>query len=122
MKQEFEVLEVTESRMRLKPPKQGCGSCSLNSSCGTGILDKYFNKPLYVPLQIGAKVGSKINLEILDKTLFQHAFVLYILPLLALFLSAILSAIFYPNQEGLQIVLSLFFFAISLLLIIIFRR
>jgi sigma-E factor negative regulatory protein RseC len=110
MKQEFEVIEVENMRMRLAQPKQGCNHCSLNSGCGVGILGKYLSKPLYVSLQQGIKAGDSVSLEISNKTLFQHAFFLYILPLLVLFLVVFLAE-YYSLREPWQVGLGLLSFS-----------
>ena len=65
MKQEFEVIEVENMRMRLAQPKQGCNHCSLNSGCGVGILGKYLSKPLprsNPPNKIASMAKAKPNL------------------------------------------------------------
>ena len=54
------------------------------------------------PLQNGVKAGDMITLEISSKELFFRASQLYLMPLLALFVGASISNIFYPANDVIQ--------------------
>jgi len=82
----------------------GCNSCSSKNACGTGVLSGLFSSfSLFKkPLQNGVKAGDMITLEISSKELFLRASQLYLMPLLALFVGASISNIFYPANDVIQ--------------------
>jgi sigma-E factor negative regulatory protein RseC len=68
----------------------GCGNCSSKGGCGIGSSDKAedggmrFNRPL----EDGVMVGDHVTVVISTKLLFSNAFILYILPIIMLFIGA----------------------------------
>ena len=81
MKEQFEVIALENQTMTLKVNRSGgCHSCSAN------YFDHYsvFNKPI----QSGVAVGDFVTLEISSAELFSRAFMLYIFPILALFVGS----------------------------------
>lgn len=102
MKEKFEVIEVDNEVMTLKVNRAGgCHSCSANSSCGTGILAQYFNRysEFNKPVQSGVSVGDFVTLEVASSVLFLRAFMLYIFPILALFVGSYAGMSGYPDTE-----------------------
>jgi sigma-E factor negative regulatory protein RseC len=105
MKEDFQVVEITHDSMTIKSNREvGCNSCSSKNACGTGVLSGLFSSfSLFKkPLQNGVKVGDMITLEISSKELFLRASQLYLMPLLALFVGASISNIFYPANDVIQ--------------------
>ena len=105
MKEDFQVVEITHDSMIIKSNREvGCNSCSSKNACGTGVLSGLFSSfSLFKkPLQNGVKVGDMITLEISSKELFLRASQLYLMPLLALFVGASISNIFYPANDVIQ--------------------
>ena len=105
MKEDFQVVEITHDSMIIKSNREvGCNSCSSKNACGTGILSGLFSSfSLFKkPLQNGVKAGDMITLEISSKELFLRASQLYLMPLLALFVGASISNIFYPTNDVIQ--------------------
>ena len=105
MKEDFQVVEITHNSMIIKSNREvGCNSCSSKYTCGTGILSGLFSSfSLFKkPLQNGVKAGDMITLEISSKELFLRASQLYLMPLLALFVGASISNIFYPANDVIQ--------------------
>ena len=120
MKEDFEVIEITRDSMTIKADRQsGCNSCSSNSACGTGVLSDLFSSfSLFKrPLQKGVKAGDTITLEISSKELFLRASQLYLMPLLALFVGAYLSNLFFPSNDIVQTLVGLSSLAASLVLL-----
>jgi len=65
--------------------KSSCGSCSVNKTCGTGIISKYFSpKTIEFSIKntINAKVGDAIIVGINERVFLLGSFLMYILPLL----------------------------------------
>ena len=105
MKEDFQVVEITHNSMIIKSNREvGCNSCSSKNACGTGVLSGLFSSfSLFKkPLQNGVKAGDMITLEISSKELFLRASQLYLMPLLALFVGASISNIFYPENDVIQ--------------------
>ncbi len=73
--------------------QSSCSSCSSSSSCGTSTLAKVFgSRPFRVEVTnpLGAKVGEQVTIAVSESGLMMGAALLYLIPLLALFLSALL--------------------------------
>jgi sigma-E factor negative regulatory protein RseC len=72
-------------------PQSGCGSCASASGCGTATLARLFgNRASRVMVEdpLGAQVGQEVTIAIAETRLVSGAARLYLLPLLAFFLSA----------------------------------
>ena len=120
MKEDFEVIEITRDSMTIKADRQsGCNSCSSKSACGTVVLSDLFSgfSLFKRPLQKGVKAGDTITLEISSKELFFRASQLYLMPLLALFVGAYLSNLFFPSNDIVQTLVGLSSLAASLVLL-----
>lgn len=73
--------------------KTSCGSCSINKTCGTGIISTYFKpKTIVFNLEntIGAKIGDTIIVGINERVFLFGSFLMYILPLLFILCFAVL--------------------------------
>lgn len=106
MKEKFEVIEIENTTMVLKVNRSsGCHSCSASAGCGTGILASAFGHATTFnkPLEPGVAVGDYITMQISSSELFYRAFQLYMLPLLALFMGALIGAELFPKNELWQI-------------------
>jgi sigma-E factor negative regulatory protein RseC len=71
--------------------KSGCSGCS-ESSCGTSVLANFFGQrtPLYrASNEVGAKVGDRVVVGMDESALFKGTLLLYLFPLLLLFVGAI---------------------------------
>jgi sigma-E factor negative regulatory protein RseC len=96
----------------------GCHSCSASSGCGTGILANYFDHytNFNKPVQNGVSVGDFVTLEISSSELFSRAFMLYIFPILALFVGSYTGMSLFPATELWQISFGILGFIAALLL------
>ena len=71
--------------------KSSCSGCS-ESSCGTSVLANFFGQktPLYrAHNEAGAKVGDRVVVGMNESALFQGTLLLYLFPLLLLFVGAL---------------------------------
>lgn len=69
-----------------------CGGCESSSSCGTSAFSKVVgNRSFRVEAKnaLGAKVGDRVILSVSERGLMRGAALLYLVPLLALMLSAL---------------------------------
>ena len=120
MKEQFEVIKVENETMTLKVNRSDtCQSCSANNSCGTGILANYFDhySVFNRPSQDGTIVGDFITLEVPSSELFSRAFMLYILPLIMLFVGGYFGMLLFPSNELLQILLSFIGFLFAFVIV-----
>ncbi|MCO7225471.1 SoxR reducing system RseC family protein [Pleionea sp. CnH1-48] len=72
--------------------KSGCASCDVNQTCGTGLLSQILGRRAFytrIPNTLNAKVGEQVLVSIPEKGLLLGSFVLYLLPLLFLFATAL---------------------------------
>lgn len=90
-----------------------CSSCSSQKSCGTGIVSKAVgNKSLHWHLltQKAVKEGQVVEIGLPEKSLLQSAAVVYLVPLFALILGALLGswwlAPLFGGGEGIVILSS----------------
>lgn len=70
----------------------GCSSCSAGSRCGTGMLSGILGKRrnlLRIPDHLGLQVGEQVILGTVPGQLVKAAVITYLLPLLAMVMSAI---------------------------------
>ena len=119
MKEQFEVIALENETMTLKVNRSGgCHSCSASSGCGTGILANYFDHYTVFnkPLQDGVTVGDFVTLEISSSELFSRAFMLYIFPILALFIGSYIGLGLDSENELWQISFGITGFISALLL------
>lgn len=119
MKEQFEVIALENDSMTLKVNRSsGCHSCSASGGCGTGILANYFDhySTFNKPMQSGVSVGDFVTLEISSAELFSRAFMLYIFPILALFVGSYIGMSLYPETELWQISFGVVGFVCALLL------
>lgn len=71
--------------------KSSCSGCS-ESSCGTSVLANFFGQrtPLYrASNEVGAKVGDRVVVGMDESALFKGTLLLYLFPLLFLFVGAV---------------------------------
>lgn len=74
--------------------KTTCGGCQLNDDCGTGAVAKAFSpktEQLVLRCQQSAKVGQKVKLGIPENHLLAASGLVYLLPLLVMIATALLS-------------------------------
>ena len=73
--------------------KAACGQCSANKGCGTSVLSKVLGNKLSKMKainKINAKVGDEVEVGLNESSLLKGAFMTYTIPLLFLFVFALL--------------------------------
>ncbi|WP_157981106.1 SoxR reducing system RseC family protein [Aliidiomarina haloalkalitolerans] len=94
----------------------GCGGCKQQNVCGAGVLAKALPNRrglLDVWLQEPPTVGSQVELLLPEKAMMQFSVLLYLIPLLSLFIGAWFGYWLVPSHEGASIALGLLAFALS---------
>lgn len=72
--------------------RSSCGGCSINGACGTSLLERWLGRRpphLLAANTIGARPGEPVVVGIPAATLPQAAAIVYLLPLLTLFLGGL---------------------------------
>ena len=83
--------------------KSACGLCGQTRGCGNSIWGKLFahqSTAFKAQNRINAKVGQSVIVGINESALLKSALLLYILPLVTLFLGALLATKFNPNDAS----------------------
>lgn len=84
--------------------KSACSGCQANRTCGMKVLDKLGSEVRY-DLQIAIEqpliVGQRVELGIPEASLLRSALLVYILPLLTLFVGASVLNQFFPGDLSL---------------------
>jgi len=82
--------------------KSVCGQCSASKGCGTSVLSKVIGNKLSKMKainKINAQVGDEVVVGLNEKSLLKGAFMIYMLPLLFLFLFSLLGKIVSDNLQ-----------------------
>ncbi|ORU92767.1 MAG: hypothetical protein A6F72_05395 [Cycloclasticus sp. symbiont of Poecilosclerida sp. N] len=95
MIEETAIVQAVDERSIkvLTTQRSGCHKCSESSLCSTSILSRFFaDKEIELTLftDLSLKVGDKVLLGIEEKVLMRLTFLIYFIPLCALFVFAIL--------------------------------
>lgn len=80
--------------------KSACGQCSANKGCGTSVLSKVIgNKLTKIKAinNINAQVGDEVVIGLNEQSLLKGAFVVYMLPLILLFLFSFVGQLVSDN-------------------------
>jgi sigma-E factor negative regulatory protein RseC len=83
--------------------KSACGLCGQTRGCGNSIWGKLFahqSTAFKAQNRINAKVGQSVIVGINESALLKSALLLYILPLVTLFLGAILATKINPSDAS----------------------
>lgn len=83
--------------------KSACGLCGQTRGCGNSIWGKLFahqSTAFKAQNRINAKVGQSVIVGINESALLKSALLLYILPLVTLFLGALLATKINPNDAS----------------------
>lgn len=96
--------------------KSACGQCSANKGCGTSVLSKVIgNKISKIKAinNINAQVGDEVVVGLNEQSMLKGAFMVYMLPLILLFLFSIVGQLISDNLQMHNSELLVIFFAIS---------
>ena len=92
--------------------ESGCGGCQSESTCGTSTLARLFsmgNQPLLkLPNDIKARPGDQVELALEGHSLINQAFMAYGLPLVGLFIGALLALWLWPNSGDISTIMGSF--------------
>lgn len=94
IEQKATVINRDEHQVWVQAERQStCGQCQARKGCGTGMLAKHVGKrfsTLSVATDESVEIGQEVTVAIPEQALLSGAFMMYILPLLLLFVAAAL--------------------------------
>jgi len=102
IKQQATVVEVDDDIVWLAAQRQStCSQCQVKSGCGTGLLEKHVGKRfsrIAVEKKNDVVIGQQVELGIPEESLLQGAFLMYIMPLILLFVFSGIAQLFHWNE------------------------
>ncbi len=102
IKQKAGVVSVDDNTVWLDVEREStCSSCAVKQGCGTGMLAKHVGQRfsrVAVNKEYEVYAGQQVQLAIAEDRLLHGAFLLYILPLIFMFVSAILARLVMASE------------------------
>jgi positive regulator of sigma E activity len=120
MKKQLVVISKTPETITLESTDKGCNSCSSKGVCGVGVLSKLTNKTI-TQKNNGEQVGDLLELEINNNEFIKNSLLLYIFPIVALFLGSNIAGFYFPENTFYQAIISILFL-ITAFLVLKFKR
>lgn len=87
--------------------KTSCSSCQVNSTCGTGLVNKAFGEKSFItPLKntLNANINDQVELGIDENLVVKASFLVYLLPLLSMMLGMLGWSWFKPQASELSLI------------------
>lgn len=84
----------------------GCQGCNLSAGCGTGSLGRLLGhrqKPFLIPNRLNLKTGDKVIVGMPENAYVQAGFLIYLLPLVCLFVFTIVADSLFGSVDGLNV-------------------
>ena len=99
IEEEAVVTQLEDNQAWLKRLHSGgCSGCVQQTTCGTSVVSKLLPKREFaVDNDMTLKVGDKVTVAVDDSQLLFSSFLLYLLPLLVMILTVILSNTLLPT-------------------------
>lgn len=98
----FAVVEVDRT--------SGCQACELKAGCGTGSLGRllgFKQKPFSVKNELNLRPGDRVILALAEKSFVLAGFLVYLLPLMSLFVFAIVTEVWLAAGDTLTVLAAL---------------
>lgn len=115
-----EVISVKGHQALLQTERKStCQSCEVKSGCGTSTIAKVVGKrssQIVVENTLDLHPGDRVVVAIQETALVQGSLLVYFLPLLLMLTGGIMAELLWSN-EGTTILVSIFSFAFSILVV-----
>lgn len=102
IEQKATVIRSNESTIWLQAERQStCDSCQVKKGCGTGLLSEHVGRRfsiIAVPKKQAVQPGQQMNVSISEEALLQGAYMMYLLPILFMFVGAGISRFMWANE------------------------
>lgn len=113
------VKNIQGNRVIVEVLRQGCQGCEISGACGTGSLGRLFGfrpKPISIPNELFLKKGDKVIIGLPEKSYVLSSFLIYLFPLLSMFLFSIIVDVLFGSVDGLNVLAALAGLIIGLLI------
>ncbi|NQY26610.1 MAG: SoxR reducing system RseC family protein [Piscirickettsiaceae bacterium] len=101
IEQSAKVISCNEETVSLEVEREStCSACKVRQGCGTAMLAEHVGKRfshITVPKTGDVNVGQQVQLAIPEETLLQGAFLMYIMPIVLLFVFSAIAQQFTNN-------------------------
>lgn len=115
IKEKATVVSLSGNRAEVRMQRQdACSHCEMSRGCGTGAIGRLLgkrNKPVNIAVDQNLKPGDQVELGLPDEAFLKASVLIYGLPLLGLFLGALLAETIFTHVEWI-----VFIFAVAGLL------
>jgi sigma-E factor negative regulatory protein RseC len=95
IEQKAKVVAIDEQTIWLDAQRQStCSGCAAKQGCGTGLLENHVGKRfsrIAIEKKDTVNLGQQMQLAIPEEALLQGAFIMYMIPLLFMFLFALVA-------------------------------
>jgi sigma-E factor negative regulatory protein RseC len=102
IKQTATVVATDDKAVWVDTERQStCGQCQVKQGCGTGLLENHVGKRfsrIKIKKQDDVVVGQQVQLGIPEEPLLHGAFMMYMVPLLAMFLFTVMAQVLNLNE------------------------
>jgi len=96
------VLAVNGDQVSIEISRQsGCGHCSAKNTCGTSILDRFFNRnknQMVLQSDLDISVGDEVIVGIEEGSLVKGSFIVYTLPLISMLVFPVVASGFTSSE------------------------
>ncbi len=100
--QKATVIRSDESTIWLQAERQStCDKCQVKKGCGTGLLSEHVGRrfsTIAVPKKHSVQPGQQMNVSIPEEALLHGAYMMYLLPILFMFIGAGISRFTFANE------------------------
>lgn len=104
IEEQAQVVGIDGDRLLLQAStRSACGSCAANKGCGTSVLSKVVGRKFtrfHATNSVGAEIGDTVVVGIAEDALIRGSLMIYILPLLSMFLFALMTDYFLATEPG----------------------
>lgn len=98
------VIAIENDQLLLEAQTQAaCHTCSARPGCGTSILSKWVGRRFTrfkVPNSVSASVGDEVVVGLAETALLKGSVLVYLMPLLAMIVFAVLADSLFPAEQA----------------------
>lgn len=102
IKQRATVVATDDKTIWLDTEREStCGQCQVKKGCGTALLENHVGKRfsrIAVAKESDVSTGQEVQLGISEESLLHGAFMMYIIPLMLMFVFAAIAQLFSFNE------------------------
>ena len=120
VEQEAKVIKVEGDQLFLQAETQSsCNACEVKSGCGTSVLSKWVGRKFthfQAKNTVNARAGDQVVVGLSESALVSGSLVIYFLPLLGMFIFALMADILLQASDLMVAVSAFVGFAVALLI------